>query len=271
MSKKDDGLFSKSSFRSPGVDILYNIKKGFKYIFQTGIFTIFVFIFVDQLSKQLAQYYLSFVDNKSVVIIPNLLNFTLVYNDGAAFGSMAGNRVFLIGSSLILGTAMIVFLSLFFRKISRVGRASLYMMIGGCLGNFIDRAFYPGGLVVDFIQFEWFFGFKNFAVFNLADTFLVVGIAVFIIGEICFLIYELINNKKKLHNIYLEQKKEENYEVKLTKSGIVVFSFDDDDSKKVNLLQEYSDKKLEEISSETVNLDSAHINKLKGKLNGKQK
>lgn len=265
MTNKDEKLFSKSSSNKVSTDILISIRKGFAFFFKSGIFSIFIFILLDQVSKQLAQLFL-LKEGNSVVVIPKLLNFTLVYNDGAAFGSMAGNRFFLIGSSLVMGIGMCLFLGFMFRKISLVGRISLFMMIGGCFGNFIDRAFYPDGLVVDFIQFVWFFGIKNFAVFNLADTFLVLGIGIFVIGEIVQLIYDHIMNKKKLHLLEMEElSNNDNYSLKKTNEGVFVCNFIDA-NEKVNLIEKYNAKNLESISNEEIVIDKISIDKLKDKF-----
>ena len=55
----------------------------------------------------------------------------------------------------------------------------IYMMIGGMIGNFIDRVFYENHAVIDFLSFT-FFGW-DFAIFNIADSFLVVGTILFCI------------------------------------------------------------------------------------------
>ncbi len=200
IKNKEESVFAKSSDKPVFLDILSKTGSGFKFIFKSGIISIFIMIILDQLTKQLAQYFLVY-ERASVTAIPKLLSFTLVYNDGAAWNSMAGNRVFLIGISLICGIAMILGLFFYFNRMPWVVKAGLYMMIGGCFGNFIDRAFYPDGLVVDFIQFDWFFGFDNFPVCNLADVFLVCGIAVLVIGVIILLIVEEVNRKKRLQQI----------------------------------------------------------------------
>ncbi len=200
IKNKEESVFAKSSDKPVFLDILSKTGSGFKFIFKSGIISIFIMIILDQLTKQLAQYFLVY-ERASVTAIPKLLSFTLVYNNGAAWNSMAGNRVFLIGISLVCGIAMILGLFFYFNRIPWVAKAGLYMMIGGCFGNFIDRAFYPDGLVVDFIQFDWFFGFDNFPVCNLADVFLVCGIAVLVIGVIIVLIVEEVNRKKRLQQI----------------------------------------------------------------------
>ena len=60
----------------------------------------------------------------------------------------------------------------------------VFLMIGGMIGNFIDRVFRFGQGVVDFLSFT-FFGW-DFAVFNMADTFLVIGVIAVIIDLLFF-------------------------------------------------------------------------------------
>mgnify|MGYP002520201026 CR=1 FL=1 len=60
----------------------------------------------------------------------------------------------------------------------------VFLMIGGMIGNFIDRVFRFGQGVVDFLSFT-FFGW-DFAVFNMADTFLVIGVICIMIDILFF-------------------------------------------------------------------------------------
>ena len=69
----------------------------------------------------------------------------------------------------------------------------VYLMIGGMIGNFIDRVFNNGKGVVDFLSFT-FFKTYDFAVFNIADSFLVVGVICVMIDLI---ICEPLREKKK--------------------------------------------------------------------------
>jgi signal peptidase II len=61
----------------------------------------------------------------------------------------------------------------------------IYLMIGGMIGNFIDRVFNYGEGVVDFLAFT-FFKTYDFAVFNMADTFLVIGVICIMIDILFF-------------------------------------------------------------------------------------
>lgn len=131
--------------------------------------------------------------------IPGFMSFTLTFNTGAAWG-MFGNlddvtrRVLLIGISLIMSVAFVVFYIVKFKKLNRWYKAFLMCLAAGAIGNLIDRAFYPDGQVIDFIKFDFM---PTFPVFNFADAVLVVSI----IGMIIYMIVEEVMNfvkKKKL-------------------------------------------------------------------------
>lgn len=107
-------------------------------------------------------------------IIPNILSFTNVHNEGAAFGILQGARVFFI----IMTLAVIVFIAIYLIKTkpqSRLERWAICFMAGGAVGNFIDRAFLS--YVRDFIMVE----FIEFPVFNIADCFVCIGAGLYIL------------------------------------------------------------------------------------------
>lgn len=123
-------------------------------------------VFIDQLSKYLTVLYLKPVG--TFPIIRDALHLTYVENRGAAFGMLANNRwVFMLVSSVAI-VALSVYL---IRKKpqSRLLSVSLSFIIGGGIGNMIDRVFL--GYVVDMIDFRLI----NFAVFNVADSFVCIG------------------------------------------------------------------------------------------------
>ena len=126
-------------------------------------------ITLDQVSKLLAVAFLKGGD--SFVIINKVLRFTYVENRGAAFGMLDDKRwIFMILSTLGIA-AMAVFLFKF-AKGEKLLSLSLAFVIGGGIGNMIDRIFL--GFVVDFIDFYAFPGVWMW-VFNIADSFVCVG------------------------------------------------------------------------------------------------
>lgn len=133
------------------------------------IITSLIVILADRLSKILAVKYLE--GAKDVTVIENILDLTFTKNTGAAFSLFAG-KASLLG---IFSVIIVVLLCFFLYKQRKVNQhkklylISISMIIGGAVGNAIDRFIY--GYVVDFFQFT----FVNFAVFNVADAFLTVG------------------------------------------------------------------------------------------------
>lgn len=140
-------------------------------------------VFLDQLTKWLAVVYLQ--GEPSFPLWRDVLHFTFVKNEGAAFGMLADHRwVFMIFSTLaIVGLAVYLF---GFRPKSRYVQISLAMIVGGGIGNMIDR--FALGYVIDFIDFTLI----DFAVFNVADSFVTVG-AFMIMG---YLVWDLLREMK---------------------------------------------------------------------------
>jgi signal peptidase II len=120
---------------------------------------------LDQVTKTLA------LENieEPIDVISGVLTFRIVYNSGGAFGLLQGlPEVFLIAT--VIAAVLILFWA---RKVDQPGwTIPLGMVLGGGLGNVIDRIFRDtDGRVVDFIDFQvW-------PVFNLADAAIVTGIA----------------------------------------------------------------------------------------------
>lgn len=123
-------------------------------------------IWLDQLTKWLAVTLLQ--GNPSVPIIPEVFQLTYLENPGAAFGMLQNNRwVFLIISTV--GILAVFLYLLMKRPASKLLCLSLSFIVGGGIGNMIDRVLL--GYVVDFFDFCLI----NFAIFNVADSFVCVG------------------------------------------------------------------------------------------------
>ena len=123
-------------------------------------------IWLDQLTKWLAVTLLQ--GNPSVPIIPEVFQLTYLENPGAAFGMLQNNRwVFLIISTV--GILAVFLYLLMKRPTSKLLCLSLSFIVGGGIGNMIDRVLL--GYVVDFFDFCLI----NFAIFNVADSFVCVG------------------------------------------------------------------------------------------------
>lgn len=123
-------------------------------------------VFLDQLTKYLTILFLKPVD--TLPIIEDVLHLTYVENTGAAFGMMKDQRwLFMIVSTV----AIIALLIYLFKKKTqpKLENLAIAFIVGGGIGNMIDRVLL--GYVVDMIDFRLI----NFAVFNVADSFVCVG------------------------------------------------------------------------------------------------
>jgi signal peptidase II len=96
----------------------------------------------------------------SITVIPDLFSLTYVENKGAAFGMLSNARWIFIVFTIVVIIFLIVFL--FYKKPkSKLINASLVLIIGGGIGNLIDRIFY--GYVVDYLSLSFFSPVCNFA------------------------------------------------------------------------------------------------------------
>jgi signal peptidase II len=130
-------------------------------------------IILDQITKYLALKLLQL--NTPLVLLKNFFNLTLVHNRGAAFG-MFQNQLLMFVASSILAIAIILF-SLRNKKNTLMFKLSLSLILGGAIGNLIDRIRF--GFVIDFLDF------RVWPVFNLADSFITVA-AILLAWEILF-------------------------------------------------------------------------------------
>jgi signal peptidase II len=130
---------------------------------------------MDQLSKFLTLQYLS--PQNSVPLIPHVLDLTLIRNPGVAFGLFSGYAPALF----TVITISLVFLFLIANRshgtaahgTSLADRWALSLILGGAIGNWIDRLRFEA--VIDFIDF------RIWPVFNLADTAITVGVCLYFI------------------------------------------------------------------------------------------
>lgn len=126
---------------------------------------------VDIATKQFMNEWLSY--GRPVFVMP-LLDFTLLYNKGAAFSFLADQsgwqRWFFTTVSAVVSVALVFWLKSLPRQQVWLGVA-LALILGGALGNLFDRALY--GYVIDFISVHWEDAY--FPAFNVADSAITVG------------------------------------------------------------------------------------------------
>ena len=106
--------------------------------------------------------------DRVITVIKGVLSFDYGENTGAGFGIFQGNAKLLAWVTLIFMLAIAGYL-FFYRKDHTLLRLALFFVLGGGLGNLVDR--FSLGYVRDFIRFD----FIDFPVFNLADTFITFG------------------------------------------------------------------------------------------------
>ena len=109
-------------------------------------------------------------------LIPGVFHFTYVRNTGAAFSLLAGNTYILRWLSLFVSLGLMGF-ALFGGKLKKLEQISYGLLLGGAMGNGIDRFIFAS--VVDFIDLRLI----RFAVFNLADVSINLGIICWLIDS----------------------------------------------------------------------------------------
>ena len=114
------------------------------------------------------------------IYVNDYLDFILVFNTGISYGLFSGGGDFQKWILISLSILIIIFLLSLIRNESTIlSKLSISFIIGGALGNVLDRFTY--GAVVDFISlhakgFSWY-------IFNIADMFIVLGVILFILSQ----------------------------------------------------------------------------------------
>lgn len=144
---------------------------------------VFALVLLDQMTKFFAIIKLKHQDSKTV--IDGVLGLTYLENKGAAWGVLSGRL-----SILVILTVLLIPIFVYMtnklrvngyllgdnRKVLRVFiKFDMILMLAGAIGNLIDRI--VRGYVIDFFEFK----FIDFPVFNVADCYITVGSAIFII------------------------------------------------------------------------------------------
>ena len=125
-----------------------------------------VLVVLDQLIKHWATAALLPVG--SMEVLPGIVELRYCLNDGMAFSMLAGKQGLLIGVTSVMLVAVLVML--FVRKMPLAERIAWTLVLGGGVGNLIDRVL--NGVVVDYSNVL----FMHFAIFNFADICVCVGV-----------------------------------------------------------------------------------------------
>ncbi|APH05330.1 signal peptidase II [Bacillus weihaiensis] len=138
-----------------------------------------VIIAIDQITKWYIVKNMELGEN--IPVIENFLYITSHRNTGAAWGILAGQMWFFYIITAIVIVGLIYYIQKYARENKVMGLA-LGLMLGGAIGNFIDRLFRKE--VVDFIN-TYIFSY-NFPIFNVADSALCVGVGLLFIHMLFF-------------------------------------------------------------------------------------
>ncbi len=148
-------------------------------------------VLADQVSKKFFEKFLLSLDTGSINVIGDeLVRFTLAYNTGIAFSIKLGSRYFLSTISL-LASIFIIYLIIKIDLKKKLELWAFTFILGGAIGNLIDRAVY--GKVIDFIDCDFpDFIMTRWPIFNIADSFVTIGM-VFLAVQ--YLFFEKKGNK----------------------------------------------------------------------------
>lgn len=123
--------------------------------------------------------------HESIPIVPNLFNLTYIRNPGAAFGLLANSsnafRMVFFGLTSVFALGLLGTILIRMPERDRVGRLSVAAILGGAIGNLIDRLRY--GEVIDFL--DVYVETYHWPAFNVADSAITVGV-IFLIGHFAF-------------------------------------------------------------------------------------
>jgi signal peptidase II len=140
---------------------------------------VLIIVAADQITKALVRRALDL--HESIVVIPDLLAMTRVHNSGAAFGMF--NSMDFAGKPLVLtivATLALIGVAWYAASVpinDRLARIGVAGILGGAIGNLIDRA--TAGYVLDFVDASW--RGWHFWAFNVADASITVGVALMIL------------------------------------------------------------------------------------------
>ena len=152
-----------------------------KKIILISILTLIIDIFTKQIVLN------TLIEDQSITIIKDFFSITFAKNTGVAFSFLEGRIPF-----IIIMTTIVIFFILKYLKTTTINKYESIcygLIIGGAIGNLIDRIIY--GYVIDFFDFN-LLGY-SFPIFNLADTAIVIGV-------ITLFILSLIESRNQYEN-----------------------------------------------------------------------
>lgn len=126
-----------------------------------------MFIAIDYWIKEIVNVNIS--QGESITFIPHVLSITCVHNSGAAWSLLEGKILFFVLLTVVVICLLFYYLWKYIDK-SNWMVTSLILLLSGAFGNLIDRV--RVGYVIDMFKTD----FMDFPVFNVADSYLVIGV-----------------------------------------------------------------------------------------------
>ncbi len=150
-----------------------------KYPLLSILFTASLTLLLDQASKYWLLHEMSMIEQATPMALFPGFNLVMVWNQGVSFGLFSGldARLGLIVVSLVICSVLLYLHRNEQQRWKRIGAGAI---IGGAIGNVIDRLLY--GAVADF--FDVYVGTYHWPAFNVADSGIVIGVIILIIAEI---------------------------------------------------------------------------------------
>ena len=141
-----------------------------------------VVVLLDQITKAMIRPTLALHESREV--IPNFLDLTRVHNTGAAFGMLNAAefpfKTLVLSAVAAIALGGVAWYAATVPLTDRLARIGIAGVLGGAIGNLIDRA--KDGYVLDFVDAYW--GGWHFWAFNVADAAITVGMAFVILDQI---------------------------------------------------------------------------------------
>ena len=142
------------------------------------LFASAIMVLADQISKTVIRSTMTLYE--SITVIPGFFHITYITNDGMAFGINFPFGIYIFSGISIIFTIMLFWYLWTIKEEGIVIRSGIGFILAGAIGNLIDRIFL--GEVVDFLDFM--IGDLHWYVFNLADSFVTIGMGIILYDSI---------------------------------------------------------------------------------------
>jgi signal peptidase II len=142
------------------------------------LFASAIMVLADQISKTVIRSTMTLYE--SITVIPGFFHITYITNDGMAFGINFPFGIYIFSGISIIFTIMLFWYLWTIKEEGIVIRSGIGFILAGAIGNLIDRLLL--GEVVDFLDFM--IGDLHWYVFNLADSFVTIGMGIILYDSI---------------------------------------------------------------------------------------